>query len=163
MMKRILCGLLCLLALTALTLPALAADSKAYTITVSGRAVDTSGLPCAAYRQGDVTMVPLRAIAEALGYDVEWVSKTREITVDDSIQQAVLKSGSSAAHFNGKLQVINLSRDEELSSPAVILQGHTYVPLEFFQNFFNDTAVSGTAITVSPSVCYLDDAVNSAA
>lgn len=35
----------------------------------------------------------------------------------------------------------------------MIHNGYTYVPLEFFNEFLNDTAIEGTTITVHPSMC----------
>ena len=54
--------------------------------------------------------------------------------------------------------MIDMSREVNNSAKTVVYNGYTYVPLEFFREFFNDTAVSGNVITVAPSKCELQTA-----
>jgi hypothetical protein len=98
-------------------------------------------------------MVPLRKIGEALGYTVGWDAESGAITLDDNyIQKATFYNGTAKVVFEGKLKIIDLSREIENAVQTVIHDGYTYVPLEFFQEFFNDTVVDGYAITVAPSM-----------
>lgn len=154
-MKKILTGILAFATVFCLCAPCFAAEADAaYTISVSGHTLDLSGLPVAPYAQDGTIMVPLRKIGEALGYKIGWDAKTGAITVDDEyIQKATLYDGTAVVVFEGKLSVINMSREIENSVETVIYGGCTYVPLEFFQEFFNDTAVEGTAVTIAPSIC----------
>lgn len=154
-MKKILTVMLALAAVFCLCVPSFASEADtAYTVSVSGHTLDLSGLPAALYAQGDTIMVPLRKIGEALGYKIGWDAETGAITVDDEyIQKATLYDGTSAVIFEGRLSVINMSREVENSVETVIHDGCTYVPLEFFQEFFNDTAIEGTVITIAPSMC----------
>ena len=127
-------------------------QNEAYTIIVNDQPLDLSDLPLTPYKEDDTIMVPLRKIGEALGYTVSWDPETGEITIDDDyIQKATLINGAATVVFEGKLQVINMSREIENAVPTVIHDGYTYVPLEFFQEFFNDTAIEGAAITIAPS------------
>ena len=139
----------------ALCVPALAADAlpeTPYTIAVCGQTLELGDLPVAPYQEGTTVMVPLRRIGEALGYKVDWDPETDAITIDDEyIQKATLFDGTAAVVFEGRLQVINMSRETENQVPTAVHDGYTYVPLEFFQEFFNDTAVEGTSITIAPS------------
>ena len=101
-------------------------------------------------------MIPLRKTAEALGYRVEWDAETGNIIVDDDyIQGALLHSGTAKAVFTGHLKVIDMSREVENSAETVIYDGCTYVPADFFEEFFNDVAVDGMNISVSPSMAEL--------
>lgn len=154
-MKKILTGMLALAAVLSLCVPSFASEADtAYTISVSGRTLDLSDLPVAPYIQGDTVMVPLRKIGEALGYKIGWDAETGAITVDDEyIQKATLYAGTAAVVFEGRLTVINMSRELENSVETVIHDGCTYVPLEFFQEFFNDATVEGTTVTIAPSMC----------
>ena len=128
----------------------------AYTLIVNGKALDTGALPRAPYDDNGVLMVPLRIIAEALGYKVGWDEATGAITVDDEyIQAATLYEGTAEVSFTGHLKVINMTYDWTNDAPAVIHDGYTYVPLSFFERFFNDAAVDGMLISVSPSVADL--------
>lgn len=157
-MKKILSCLFAITMVMALCLPALAAEpdtaepTPSYTILVADQVLDISDLPCAPYREGDTIMVPLRKISEALGYLVDWNAETGAITVDDDyIQKATLFDGTEKVVFEGKLQVIDMSREIENAVKTIIHNSYTYVPLEFFQEFFNNTAVEGNQITVAPS------------
>lgn len=162
-MKRILTGFLAAVALISLSAAAFAEDidmteaAPNYTISVGEQALDLSDLPQLPYEEGNTIMVPLRKIAEALGYQVGWESETGAITIEDSyVQKATLYSGTEKAVFEGKLQIIDMSREIDNSEKTVIHSGYTYVPLEFFKEFFNDITIDGTGITVSPSVCELN-------
>jgi len=164
-MKKILSYVVVMAAVVSLCVPAFAAAlprkaaAAPYSITVSGKVMDLSKLPVAPYAEGNTVMVPLRIIGEALGYEVSWNPETKAITVDDHyIQKATLFSGTAAAIFKGELQVIDMSREVDNSAKTVVHNGYTYVPLEFFREFFNDTAVSGNVITVAPSKCELQTA-----
>lgn len=39
---------------------------------------------------------------------------------------------------------------------TVVRDGYTYVPLEFFREFLNETSVENGVISVSPQMCELD-------
>lgn len=154
-MKKFLASVLALMMLFSLCIPAFATEdiqNEAYTIIVNDQPIDLSDLPLTPYKEGDTMMVPLRKIGEALGYKVSWNPETGAITIDDDyIQKATLVSGTATVVFEGKLQVINMSREIENTVPTVIHNGYTYVPLEFFQEFFNDTAIEDATITIAPS------------
>lgn len=139
-----------------LSAAAVFADGTAYTLTVNGADIDLSDLPRAIYESDGHIMIPLRKTAEALGYRVEWDAETGNITVDDYIQGALLHSGTAKAVFTGHLKVIDMSREVENSAETVIYDGYTFVPAEFFEEFFNDVAVDGMNISVSPSMAELD-------
>ena len=142
-----------------LSAAAVFADGTAYTLTVNGAEIDLSDLPRARaiYESDGHIMIPLRKTAEALGYRVEWDAETGNITVDDDyIQGAHLHSGMAKAVFTGHLNVIDMSREAENSAETVIYDGYTYVPTEFFEEFFNDVTVDGMNISVSPSMAELD-------
>lgn len=135
----------------------LSAADTVYTLTVNGNNIDLSDLPVAIYDNDGHIMIPLRKTAEALGYRVEWDAETGDITVDDDyIQGVVLHSGTAKAGFTGHLRIIDMSRETENSAETVIYDGYTYVPADFFEEFFNDVVVDGTNISVSPSTVELD-------
>lgn len=155
-MKKFLSAALAAIMFISVSIHAFAAepDAQPYTIIVSEQILDLSGLPRAPYREGETVMVPLRKIGEALGYKVDWDAQTGAVTLDDEyIQKATLHHGTSAVVFEGHLQIINMSREIENSVSTAVHDGYTYVPLEFFQEFLNDTAVEGSKITIAPSKC----------
>lgn len=121
------------------------------------RRLDLSALPCDPYYNGEYMMVPLRAVAEALGYKVSYNEATGEITVDDDyIQAATLKNGSATAIFTGHLQVIDMSREIELPVKTTIIGGHAYVPADFFIEFMNEVKIENGVVTIAPQMAYID-------
>lgn len=156
----VLLGVCCLLALV---LSAFAAEKPAsgapvYTIRVGleQKELDLIALPRQPYLEGDVLMVPLAEIADALGYQVTVYPASGTVTVDDGyIQKATLHDGSAAVGLESYLKVIDMSRTIENTAATVILDGCAYVPLSFFEEFFNDVQVDGTVIYVAPSMCEL--------
>jgi len=69
------------------------------------------------------TMVPLRDIFEALGAKVGWDTDTMTVTASKDNTQVVLVIGQTSAMVN-KQSVL-------LDTPAMLLGGHTMVPLRF--------------------------------
>lgn len=161
-MKKLQLGTAFFLVLT-LCLPVFAAEetvpsgNTAYTIVVGETMLDIDDLPCPPYYDGDSLMVPLRKIGEALGYKVGWDSETKAITMDDGyIQKATLYSGTAAAFFEGHLDMISMSREIENDAKTIIHKGYTFVPVSFFEEFFNEIKVENSTVTISPSKKELD-------
>ena len=164
-MKKTRSFLSLLLVLTMLCPAALAAEPAgksaapvSYSLKVNGQTPDLSDLPRPIYEEDGSVMIPLRKTAEALGLTVAWRADLHAAQVEDSVQSALVQDGSAAADFTGKLTVINLTREETMPAAARIFQGYTYVPASYFEWFFNDVTVSGTAVSVDPIVYYLDNA-----
>ena len=156
-------GILAAITLISLSIPALAAEmdiaepALTYTVIVGEQTIDLSDLPRVPYKEENTIMVPLRKIAEALGYQVGWDFETGAITVEDTyVQKATLLNGTERVVFEGKLQIIDMSREIDNSVKTIIHNGYTYVPVEFFKEFLNDTTIEGTIITVAPSMCELN-------
>lgn len=77
------------------------------------------------------TLVPFRAITEALNADVKWDSKKRSVTVIRNEITLVLIINSNIAYVNGE-QV-------KLDVPATIVEGSTVVPIRFVSERLNAT------------------------
>lgn len=79
--------------------------------------------PAAFVYNQDVVMVPLRAIAEALGYEVKWIANTKEIKLGHNVSLQV-----------GQDSYLYAQTDPiELGAAPALVKGHTYVPLSFFK------------------------------
>ena len=74
--------------------------------------------------EDDVVMLPLRAIAEKIGFNVMWSQELRTVMLDDSI---TLTIGEDAYY--------NMKYDEPitLGTASEIRDGRTFVPLPFFR------------------------------
>lgn len=79
--------------------------------------------PSAYLNEHDEVMVPLRAIAEALGYEVTWHGETKEVRVGIAMS---LQIGKDEYVFARMAPI-------QLGTAPVLIDGNTYVPLSFFQ------------------------------
>jgi len=75
-------------------------------------------------------MVPLRVVAEALGYDVTWNGYLRSVQLGVAIH---LWIDNTEVHI-GRMAPI------ELSTAPALVDSVTFVPLDFFRTVLNQTA-----------------------
>ncbi|KAF5062096.1 hypothetical protein DSECCO2_308490 [anaerobic digester metagenome] len=76
-----------------------------------------------AYIKNGVTLVPLRAISEALGGDVSWAGETQTIVIKNGDTVVQITANSTTATVNGE--------SVKISAPPTKNCGRTYVPLRF--------------------------------
>lgn len=74
------------------------------------------------------TLVPLRAIGEALGAEVGWEVQSQTVTLDMPAIKIVLRIGDPVAYVNGESVALDV--------PARIIDGRTLVPLRFVSEYF---------------------------
>ena len=79
---------------------------------------------------GSVLMIPVRAVAEALGYDVYWDAAEHGVRLGVAVN---LWIGSYEAHV-GRMAPI------ELSAAPLIKDGRTFVPIDFIRNVLGQYA-----------------------
>lgn len=82
----------------------------------------------APYIKNSRTYVPIRFIAEELGFDVKWDSKTKKVTMSDGKSTVELTIGSKTMLVNGKKVT--------LDAPAEIKDQRTFVPLRAIAEAF---------------------------
>lgn len=119
-------GMLVILILLIFALPCSAAqtvqvinDGSQLTVKVNGIQVNFDQQPCITNGR---TMVPFRAIAEALGAEVDWDSASNKVTISGN-KKVELIIGSTKALVDGN--------EFALDTPAAIVGGRTMVPLRF--------------------------------
>ena len=78
----------------------------------------------APFVENGVIMVPMRAVVEALGYDVTWNSELRSVSIGVGINVWI---GNTEVH-RGRMAPI------EISAAPVIVDSLTFVPLDFFRD-----------------------------
>ncbi|WP_027356720.1 stalk domain-containing protein [Desulfofundulus thermocisternus] len=98
----------------------LSAEASAIAITIDGERLSCDAPPVT--EQGR-TLVPLRAIFEALGARVEWDDRTRTVTGIKGGTTIKLVIDQRTAYVNGKPVTLDV--------PGKILSGRTMVPLRF--------------------------------
>ncbi len=79
--------------------------------------------------QNGTTLVPMRAIFEALGAEVNWDSKTKTVTGTKNDTKILLTINCPNGKKNGQ--------DIKLTVPAKIINGNTFVPLRFISESFD--------------------------
>ena len=118
-------------------------------IYVENRKLDTAGLPAPAFKKGRTVLLPLRKVADALGYTLTWLPEKRTARMDMSIASMDFQDGVSTYRRRGKLQIIDLDQTFTYGAAPEILDGVTYVPADVFAAFFNDVAVSGDTVRIT--------------
>jgi len=99
-------------------------------IVVNNEILDGAAAPFWQEIENDyVVMVPLRAVAEALGYDVNWDETLQSVRLGVAIHTWI---GSAEAHI-GRMAPI------EFSTAPIIVNSLTFVPLDFFSNVLGQT------------------------
>ena len=89
--------------------------------------VELNGTPVAfsvaPFQVGNRTMVPMRAIFEALGAEVQWNEAMQTVTATKDATNVQLTIGETDAQVDGQTVVLDV--------PAMIRRGSTMVPLRF--------------------------------
>lgn len=132
--------LLAIILVLALTLPAAAQP----TVTVDGSTLSFEVPPII---EGGRTLVPLRAIFEALGADVAWGGATQTVTGTKDATTVKLTIGSKTAYVSGQTVTLEV--------PGKIVGGRTLVPLRFVgEGLGADVVYDGTTrqITITSGV-----------
>ncbi len=103
----------------------------AVNVTVNGAAVSwTDAVPF--IDENSRTMVPLRAVAEALGLTVSWDGASREAIFTDGTKTIYFPVGSSTARTgNGGIV--------QMDTVAVIVNDRTFAPVRYLAEFFGFT------------------------
>ena len=125
-------------------------------IKVNGEKVDLSksGLSQYLYDVKDNVMVPLRAVAEKMGYKVEWDGKKQAITIGDNGWEAVINIGEDSYFGVTKIKdAVGMSAPQSYGAAPQIIEDTTFVPAKMFEimgytyssvgqfvDFSNDTA-----------------------
>ena len=122
---------------------------EAVTILLEGQPLRFDDVAPFVARSTGQTLVPVRALATAVGGTVEWEGETRTVRIVLGGQQIALTPGSTSALVD--------DRPVALSQPAVLWQGRTLVPLRFVAEGFGaqvtwDNATRSVRITVPRGV-----------
>ena len=106
----------------------IAAQSPSVGVKVNGAAVQwTDARPF--IDENSRTMVPLRAVAEALGLNVRWDGERREAIFDDGAKTLYFPIGSSVARSGDGGAV-------QMDTAAVIVSDRTYAPVRYLAEDF---------------------------
>lgn len=98
------------------------------------------------------TMVPLRGIAEALGYDVEWNSELKAVEISNDDVKVDFNTGVNS-YVITKNKDLKAGTPVSLATAPVIKDGSTYVPLELFRMINSqqyDIVIKNNTVVISP-------------
>ncbi|MFA7636315.1 MAG: copper amine oxidase N-terminal domain-containing protein [Monoglobales bacterium] len=84
----------------------------------------------------DRTMVPVRAISEMIGYDVEWLDEKKQVEIWEPSRQhptIIMQVGNTTAYYEKYVEEIDerVSYEATLDSPPIIVNSRVLVPLRF--------------------------------
>lgn len=149
MKKKLALILAAAMAMTAMSVNA-AAEEESYpevSVVIDGAALE-SDQPAVIIN--DRTMVPIRAIGEALGVDFEWDGETKTVTFSQGDVSAALVIGETTL----TVTAAGVSAEVELDSPAVIVNERTLVPVRFISENFGaevDWDSDTKTVTITPA------------
>lgn len=98
------------------------------------------------YQSSDgVLMLPVRALGEALGFDVLWAAETNSVTMSQGQNYYTI--------YLGKDFYVKNSKSLKLGAPAATIKGNLYAPVAFFNEIMDLSAT----IDELGNVSILDD------
>lgn len=95
-------------------------DDSIISIIVDDKIIDS---PAAYISEEGVVMVPIRGIAEALGYEVSWNNEEKSVQIGNEIS---IKIGETNCSVSEKASF-------ELETAPILNTNRTYIPLSFFK------------------------------
>ena len=76
-------------------------------------------------------MVPLRAVSEALGYEVNWNNETKTVDIDNGVVKTSVQIGLDS-YYKSSSKALGLTAPLNYGASPVIVNGNTYVPINLF-------------------------------
>lgn len=105
-------------------------------ISVDGNAVDLSKLNVSQYMytENDNTLVPLRAVAEKMGYKVDWNEADNSVSVNNDEWDVVLEIGVDSYFGVTKIKdAVGMTAPQTYGTAPKIIDDTTYVPAKMFE------------------------------
>ncbi|MGL4736386.1 MAG: copper amine oxidase N-terminal domain-containing protein [Cellulosilyticaceae bacterium] len=111
-------------------------------VTVDGKPVDLGGLTVSHYN--GKLMLPLRPIAEAMGFKVTWDPSTYSATLNNGTIQSVVQVGYDMYNYSS-VKAIGMSAPFSAGAAPRLIDGVVYVPAAYF-GMFADYEISDSTI-----------------
>ena len=112
-----------------------AAPQTAYTLKVNNDSIDAE-----IYSENNHIMVPLRALAEKLGFTVTWDDTDKSIVLDNNTVKTSIAIGTDSYYMSASPStgLIGMSAPSPLGAAPVLKDSKTYVPIEMFGLLLGD-------------------------
>ncbi len=115
-------------------------------ISVDGTNLDltTLNLSQYMYTENGQTMVPLRIIAEKMGYTVGWSAKDNAVTISNDEWQVVLNIGVDSYYGVTKIQdAVGMTAPQTYGAAPKLIENTTFVPAKMFELMGYDFSIYG--------------------
>lgn len=116
---------------TAVILPVTEFDK----IIINGEEVDLSELPI--YMVDDIAMIPLRLVAEKLGFTVTWNDKDYSIDLDDAEVNTTLIVGEDL-YYKASSVSVGLTAPMSLGAAPELVDDRTFIPAALFNLLYSN-------------------------
>lgn len=117
-------------------------------VVVNGKAVELGKLQIV--KQNGNYMVPLKAVSNALGFNLKWDAKAKTASIDNGTVKTDVTLGKDA-YFKASSKAIGLTQALPLGAGSEIINGSLYVPVSLFNLLFGEGAVKidGEVISIN--------------
>lgn len=124
-------------------------ENEAIAITVNGKALEAT-----AKKNGDVVMVPLRAVGEAMGYIVTWDQAEHSANLNNGKGQTTVTLGKDQyVYTNAQEGMVGMSAPTSLGAAPVMEEpGTLWVPAQLFSLLTQQEAVTLNGSTLEIAV-----------
>lgn len=122
------------------------APQTEYTLTVNNDSIDAE-----IYSENNHIMIPLRAVAEKLGFTVTWDDNDKSIVLDNKTVKTSVAIGKDLYYMSASPStgLIGMSAPSPLGAAPVLKDSKTYVPIEMFGLLLGDDTYTVKDGTIS--------------
>lgn len=103
-------------------------------VTVMGRALDLQAVGSDVYAKNGNLMIPLRAVAEALGYKVEWNNEDRSAELTNKqFGMKIFIGRDSYARYTTMTDTVGMTAPQTFGAAPELVNSVTFVPAKAFE------------------------------
>lgn len=110
-------------------------------IEIEGKLIDLQGLPVRHYK--GKLMLPMRGIAEAMGFEVTWNPTNYTATLNNGDIESMIQIGFDSYNYSS-VKAIGMSAPFSAGAAPLMIDGTFYVPVDYFSMFANSEVVDHT-------------------
>ena len=115
------------------------APTSSYSVVIENNTLDLGGETV--YELNKHMMVPLRTVAEKLGFNVKWDGEHQGISLDNGEVNTIVYIGQDN-YYMASSKAIGMSAPTALGVAPALKNGTTYVPADIFNILYCDDVVS---------------------
>ena len=123
-------------------------------ITVNGEAVDlsTTNLSQYIFSVNENVMVPVRAVAEKMGFTVDWNGEKQSVTVGNDSWEVVLQIGADSYYGVTKIKdAVGMTALQSYGAAPQIVENTTFVPAKMFELIDYKCSTIGQFVNFEPN------------